>query len=117
MCSSDLQKCALLSGGEKQRVALMRSLLSKRKVVLWDEPTSALDQESVENVKKIITEMSATLIYVTHSPELTKIADRIIIMDNGKIVCSLNKEQTKENIIYKKWLSDKEEVHCENCNH
>ena len=111
------QKCALLSGGEKQRVALMRSLLSKRKVVLWDEPTSALDQESVENVKKIITEMSATLIYVTHSPELTKIADRIIIMDNGKIVCSLNKEQTKENIIYKKWLSDKEEVHCENCNH
>lgn len=111
------QKCALLSGGEKQRVALMRSLLSKRKVVLWDEPTSALDQECVENVKKIITEMSATLIYVTHSPELTKIADRIIIMDNGKIVCSLNKEQTKENIIYKKWLSDKEEVHCENCNH
>lgn len=78
-----------LSGGEKQRVALARSLASKPDVLLLDEPLSALDaklRRSLRNeIRRIHDEAGLTTIYVTHDrEEAFSISDKIIVMDKGK---------------------------------
>ena len=80
-----------LSGGEKQRVALARSLIVKPKLLLMDEPLSALDaklrdQMQVE-IRRIQREFNITTIFVTHDQkEAFVMADEIIILDQGRIV-------------------------------
>lgn len=79
-----------LSGGEAQRVALARALILKPKILLLDEPLSALDpniQERVrEEIKEIHNKFGITTIHITHNREEAIIlADRIAIMENGKI--------------------------------
>jgi len=79
-----------LSGGEKQRLALARALVSEPKILLLDEPLSGLDadlrNEMLHQIRKIITEMNMTAIYVTHDKrEAIFIADRIMLMKNGTI--------------------------------
>ncbi len=79
-----------LSGGQKQRVAIARCLAINSKILCMDEPTSALDPELVGEVLKVIKELSKenkTMIIVTHEIAFAKeIADKIIFMDNGKII-------------------------------
>ncbi len=79
-----------LSGGQKQRIAIIRAIAMNPKVVLFDEPTSALDPEMVKEVLeliKIVAKYNITMIIVTHEMNFAKeIADRILFMDNGKIV-------------------------------
>lgn len=79
-----------LSGGEKQRVAIVRALAMKPKMILFDEPTSALDPEMVSEVLNLMKDLAnsgMTMIIVTHEMEFAKeIGNRIIFMDNGKIV-------------------------------
>jgi molybdate transport system ATP-binding protein/molybdate/tungstate transport system ATP-binding protein len=80
-----------LSGGEKQRAALARSLVMDPDVMLLDEPLSALDvptQESIiKELEKIHRETEVTIIHVTHSrEEAIKLGDRIAIMNDGQIV-------------------------------
>ena len=82
---------ATLSGGQKQRVAIVRALAMNPKVILFDEPTSALDPEMVKEVldliKKIATNSDITMLIVTHEMGFAKeVADRILFMDQGKIV-------------------------------
>lgn len=80
-----------LSGGQKQRVALARSLMLNPNILLCDEPTSGLDAESVEGVISLISELRAqvniTMLIASHDMGfITKVADRIIVMRNGKII-------------------------------
>ena len=79
-----------LSGGQQQRVAIARALAMKPKLMLFDEPTSALDPETVGEVLEVIKELTnsgITMIIVTHEMGFAReVADRIIMMDEGKIV-------------------------------
>lgn len=79
-----------LSGGQKQRIAIARSLANKPHLLLFDEPTSALDPEMVKEVLNVIKELvneGITMIIVTHEMNFAKeVSDKIIFMDNGKIL-------------------------------
>lgn len=79
-----------LSGGQQQRVAIVRSLMMHPKVMLYDEPTSALDPELIGEVLGVIRDLAIrgrTSIIVTHELAFAaEIADRIVFMDQGKIV-------------------------------
>ena len=85
-----------LSGGQKQRIAIVRSLAMKPKMMLFDEPTSALDPEMVGdvlNVMKDLAEQGMTMLIVTHEMGFArKVANRVIFMDEGKIVEDADKE-------------------------
>ena len=79
-----------LSGGEKQRVAIVRALAMNPKMMLFDEPTSALDPEMVGevlNLMKDLADNGMTMIIVTHEMSFAKdIGSKIVFMDDGKIV-------------------------------
>jgi polar amino acid transport system ATP-binding protein len=79
-----------LSGGQQQRVAIARALAMRPKVMLFDEPTSALDVEMVGEVLAVMRELARdnmTMIVVTHEMRFAReVADRIIVMDAGRIV-------------------------------
>ena len=89
---------ATLSGGQQQRVAIARSLAVEPDVLLFDEPTSALDPEWVQEVLEVIEKLAEqhfTMIIVTHEMKFAeKVADRVIFMENGRIV----EEGTAEEI-------------------
>ena len=79
-----------LSGGEQQRVALARALIKRPDICLFDEPLSNVDEqfrrEARQLIKQILTKMSCTAIYVTHSvPEAMSLADELFVMHEGKI--------------------------------
>ncbi|MBO4866771.1 MAG: ABC transporter ATP-binding protein [Ruminococcus sp.] len=78
-----------LSGGEKQRVAIARCIISNTEVILADEPTGALDEETGHKIMAILKQLNEkgkTIIMVTHDVELSKSGSRRIIMKDGKIV-------------------------------
>ncbi len=78
-----------LSGGQKQIINLLRSLLSKKQIILLDEPTSSLDEKNrkiIYNMIKIMKKLNKTLIISTHDNELVNISDRIITLENGEII-------------------------------
>lgn len=87
-----------LSGGEKQRVAIARALVNDPDVVLADEPTGALDQTNAETVFDLLALISKKklVLVVTHDAELARrYADRILLMDNGKISEEIAQEKEK----------------------
>lgn len=79
-----------LSGGQKQRVAIVRALCMKPEILLFDEVTAALDPEMVREVLDVILSLAkegSTMLIVTHEMEFARaIADRIIFLDEGKII-------------------------------
>ncbi|MBY6031667.1 type I secretion system permease/ATPase [Marinobacter daepoensis] len=77
-----------LSGGQRQAVAVARGVLGERAMLLLDEPTGSLDQNSEAIIKGNLTRYSQdkTLILVTHRSALLDLVDRIIVMDQGKVV-------------------------------
>lgn len=83
------KKILNLSGGEKQRVALIRTLLFQPKILLLDEVTSALDVDNTLVAEKVINELNTegiTILWITHNPEQSKkYANKILALENGKI--------------------------------
>ena len=78
-----------LSGGEMQRTAIARALISKPSVLLADEPTGNLDGQNGEEVMKTLTELSQdeelTIVMVTHDDRIAETADHIIHLVDGKV--------------------------------
>ncbi|MEO8772984.1 MAG: ABC transporter ATP-binding protein [Gelidibacter sp.] len=79
-----------LSGGEQQRVAVARALINNPELIFADEPSGNLDSESAENLHnlffKLRDEFGQTFVIVTHNEELADMADRKLVMVDGKIV-------------------------------
>ena len=79
-----------LSGGQQQRTSIGRALITNPTIVLADEPTGNLDSKSSDEIvallKKSNKELKQTIIMITHNMEIAKIADRIIKIEDGKIV-------------------------------
>lgn len=78
-----------LSGGQQQRVAIARAILAHTDIILADEPTGNLDGENAENVMDILKALNKegkTIVLVTHDLKIANYADRIIRLEQGKIV-------------------------------
>ena len=91
-----------LSGGEKQRVGILRAIIANPKILLMDEPFSALDPISKvqlqDLIKQLHDEYKRTTVFVTHDmDEAMKLADRICVLKEGKVVQIATPEVLKEN--------------------
>jgi len=79
-----------LSGGEKQRVAIARALINQPKIILADEPTGNLDSQSGQEVMMLLHDVArdngVSVLIVTHDPRVEDIADRILWLEDGKII-------------------------------
>lgn len=89
----------LLSGGERQRVAIARALAVSPRLLLMDEPLAALDlqrkREIFPYLERLHRELDMPVLYVTHSPEeLTRLADYLVVMENGRAIASGNLGET-----------------------
>ncbi|WP_373599162.1 ABC transporter ATP-binding protein [Paraclostridium bifermentans] len=79
-----------LSGGQQQRVAIARALATKPSIILADEPTGNLDSKTTHEVMGLLKltsqKFNQTIVMITHSEELAQLADRVIRIEDGKIV-------------------------------
>lgn len=79
-----------LSGGQQQRVAIARALVAKPAIILADEPTGNLDSKTSQDVLGLLkitsSKFSQTIVMITHNEEISQLADRIIRIEDGKIV-------------------------------
>ena len=79
-----------LSGGQQQRVAIARALISKPAIILADEPTGNLDSKSSDEIVELLKvsnrKYDQTIIMITHNLEIAKTADRILTMEDGRLV-------------------------------
>ena len=94
-----------LSGGEQQRVCVARALINHPEIILADEPTGNLDDKNEEIVVDLFRQLhneGTTLIVVTHDPEVGEVAQRRILLRNGKIV----KETVNDNFTGKIRITD-----------
>lgn len=104
-----------LSGGEKQRVAIVRTLIMNPEIILFDEPTSSLDPKMTKDVLDLIKKLiplGITIIIVSHELNFIKeIANRVIFIDDGKIVSDDTNENTfinSKNKLVKEFISSVE---------
>ncbi|MFD2542271.1 ABC transporter ATP-binding protein [Lacinutrix gracilariae] len=84
------KKASQVSGGEKQRVAIARALINNPSIIMGDEPTGNLDSHNADNVfnifKQLSVEQNLSLLIVTHDEDFAKRTDRIITMEDGRII-------------------------------
>ena len=84
------QRASRISGGEKQRVAIARALINNPTILMGDEPTGNLDSHNSENVfsifKRLTEEEGLSLLVVTHDEDFAKRTDRIIQMEDGRVL-------------------------------
>ena len=84
------KRASQVSGGEKQRVAIARALINNPSIIMGDEPTGNLDSHNAENVfnifKKLSVEEGLSLLIVTHDEDFANKTDRIIQMEDGRII-------------------------------
>ena len=90
-------------GGQKQLLAIARTLLSKAEILIFDEVTSSLDTVLVDKIKEIFDDLKLdhTIIIITHKKDVMKIADKIVVLNKGKIVgMGTHDELMKDNSYY-----------------
>ncbi len=93
-----------LSGGEQQRVCIARALINCPEIILADEPTGNLDEENEQMVIGILKQLhdeGATIIVVTHDPEVGDVAERKIVLGYGKIVEEVDQRESRKKILEK----------------
>ncbi len=88
----------LLSGGQRQSVAIARALINDPPLLLLDEPTGSLDHSSEETIKQNLARYSRgkTLLVITHRSSLLALADRLLVIDAGKVVADGPKAEVME---------------------
>tara|TARA_Y100001934_G_C12363699_1_gene782203 strand:- start:2645 stop:3238 length:594 start_codon:yes stop_codon:yes gene_type:complete len=94
-----------LSGGQRQRLALARAILTDPEIIILDEATSQIDLESEQVIHQVLAEFLAnrTAIMISHRMASLQLADRIIVMDQGRIVDDgTHKELLQRNAIYQR---------------
>ncbi|ERM58392.1 MULTISPECIES: type I secretion system permease/ATPase [Vibrio] len=91
---------ALLSGGQRQSIAIARAFLGRPPVLLLDEPTSAMDNRSEMHIKHQLSQLqpSETLILITHKTSMLDIVDRVIVMEKGSIIADGPKAQVLSDL-------------------
>lgn len=100
-----------LSGGEKQRVAIGRTLLSNPDILLMDEPLSALDlprkQELLNYLDELSNQLKIPILYVTHSlDEIIRLADQVVLIEQGQIMAFDQVKNIWQHPAFQKWLPD-----------
>ena len=75
-----------ISGGQKQRIMIARAIVHKPKILIFDEATSALDNMTQKSISESINKLNCTRIVIAHRLSTIKNADRIIMIENGKII-------------------------------
>jgi ATP-binding cassette subfamily C protein LapB len=85
----------LLSGGQRQSVAIARAMLGRPPLLLMDEPTSAMDNRTEMHIKHQLKQLrkSETLIVITHKSSMIDVVDRLILLDKGSVIADGPKEQ------------------------
>lgn len=94
----------LLSEGQKQLLVIARALLTKSEILLFDEVTSNIDPNSTTKVEELLKDLKQdhTIIMITHKPEMMQIADRVIVLDKGKVVAKgTNEEVYNKSSLYR----------------
>jgi len=93
------QKIKFLSGGNQQKIAIAKWLLTKPKVIIFDEPTRGIDVETKAEIYRLINKIAkkgaAVVVISSDLPELLAICDRILVMCEGKITAELDREEAK----------------------
>ncbi|WP_308667812.1 ABC transporter ATP-binding protein [Allisonella histaminiformans] len=94
-------RIGLFSGGQRQAVTLLMATMRRPEVLLLDEPTAALDPKTAETVlnlvNQIVTEQKLTTLMITHNMrDALRLGNRLIMMNDGKIIADYNEEQKKE---------------------
>jgi len=91
-----------LSGGQQQRVAVARALASQPKIIFADEPTGNLDSRSgaeiLDFMRRAVSEMSQTIVMVTHDPNAASYADAVLFLNDGRIVDRME-DPTAERVL------------------
>ncbi len=103
-----------LSGGEKQRVAIGRALLTAPEILLMDEPLAALDlprkRELMPYLERLAKEVNIPILYVTHSlDEILRLADKVLVLDNGSVLAMGDLEEVWASNIMRPWLPREEQ--------
>ena len=103
-----------LSGGEKQRIAIGRALLTDPEILLMDEPLSALDlprkRELMNYLERLSKEINIPILYVTHSlDELLRLAERVVLLTNGKVEAYDVLESIWESPLFLPWKQENEQ--------
>ena len=101
-----------LSGGQRQRLAIARALLKKTEIILFDEATSALDNETQKEIQKAINNMKGeyTILIIAHRLSTVIDSDRIIVIDDGKVIAEGTHNELFENNEFYRNLYEKELV-------
>ncbi|QSX33771.1 molybdenum ABC transporter ATP-binding protein ModC [Shewanella avicenniae] len=105
---------AALSGGEKQRVAIGRALLTEPELLLMDEPLASLDlprkQELLPYLQRMAAELKLPIVYVSHSlDEILQLADHMLVLDSGKMVLNGPLEQMWDSPLLRPWQTAQEQ--------
>jgi len=92
-----------MSGGQQQRAGIARAFISRPEIVFADEPTGNLDTKTTKEVMQMIRKFARTfhqtIVLVSHDPEMTTYADRIVTLIDGQIVSDVRTNQQEENIV------------------